>query len=132
LVVAVLRALIDERWAPHAALRALDTAALRRVFDATVVAADEALVENTALLEVLGRGPEPMRAGELWRQLAEETAIALVDDALGSALRIILERGCLARRIVRRWGPAPSATAVTDVYRELADCLVAGRSFVDG
>ncbi len=46
------------------------------------------------------------------------------------AVDMILERGPLSRRILAAVGPAPSRERMALVYRELADCLAAGRMFV--
>jgi hypothetical protein len=43
------------------------------------------------------------------------------------ALALILDEGCLARRILRRAGPQPERERVHEVYEELCRCLAEGR-----
>jgi hypothetical protein len=47
-------------------------------------------------------------------------------------VRTILEHGTLAQRIRIALGPAPTRARLGDVYRELCECLTAGRSFGAG
>jgi hypothetical protein len=42
----------------------------------------------------------------------------------------MLEQGPLARRILRAVGPECTKARLQEVYRELCDCLEAGRMFV--
>ena len=69
-----------------------------------------------------------MRA--LWQHLIETTLRSLTDGAAWEGpLRIILERGVLARRILRAAGDG-ARTRLQAVYRKLCDCLEQGRMFV--
>ena len=44
-------------------------------------------------------------------------------------LQVILDEGCLARRIVRAVGPTPERERIQSVYQDLADCLRTGEMF---
>ena len=130
LVSRTVHALVDEHGGVLDPLRALDTGALRRVFDDTTRAGDRAVVSDAALLRVLGVARPRLEAGELWATLAERVQQSDSSSArLDEALRVILHEGCLARRIVTALRGTPSPEAITGVYRELARCLLEGRSF---
>lgn len=129
LVGAVVRALCDERWVGLAELQALDTGALAAVLHAVVGPADATTIDDAALLRALGRRHDRMRARELWAELADELLDPRLPAGFRAAIGTIVERGCLARRILDALGPGFDRAAIDRVYRELAACLREGRSF---
>ena len=62
-------------------------------------------------------------AGSVWKHLATELLPA--GSEWHASLEVILERGTLARRILKAFASSP----LDAVYRELCDCLTAGRMF---
>lgn len=131
LIVAALRLLDAERWAPLAELQALPVAPLARVLRSCVRDAERAEVDDPALLRVLGLPATPAPAGEIWRRLAETAAAAGLLEAgpWDEPLDLYLSRGTLARRIVTALGPDPGRRDLERVYRRLCDCLAAGELF---
>jgi gamma-glutamyl:cysteine ligase YbdK (ATP-grasp superfamily) len=81
-------------------------------------------------------GTPPPTAGDLWRHLAAEAfAAGATDEAVfGGDLRVILDEGPLARRILRALGADAEVDAgleiprprLREVWGRLADCLAAG------
>ncbi|MDP2013660.1 MAG: glutamate--cysteine ligase, partial [Actinomycetota bacterium] len=65
----------------------------------------------------------------LWRHLIEMTSLDR-SAHWREPLRVMLEHGPLARRILRAVGPGGSKARLQAVYRALCDCLEAGRLFV--
>jgi len=131
LVVAVLRALCAERWCDLRALAALDTQELADVLWAVAKDGERAVVAHPGLLAALGRaGARP--AGALWRELAEATLhdSEPLDDEVAAALRVVLDRGPLARRMLGAAGPAPDRSAMLGLSTMLADSLRQGVPFV--
>jgi gamma-glutamyl:cysteine ligase YbdK (ATP-grasp superfamily) len=130
-VVAALRALVEEKWSSRAAQEALDSETLVGVLDTCIRDGDRALVDAPDLLACLGQ-PErrQMPAGELWESLVERT-LATGPDFHGwrAPLEVVLEEGCLARRILRRVGAADDRHRIDEVYRELSACLATGTLF---
>ena len=130
-VTAVVRTLYDAEWPPLPMQQAIGTDHLVSVLHACTRDAELAVIDDAGYLRLLGF-PDPLcKAGELWRHLIETTSLG------GSAhwhepLRVMLDRGPLARRILRAVGPGCSKTRLHAVYRELCDCLAEGRMFVDG
>lgn len=129
LVAKTVQSLVDERWVDLETVRALDTHALREVFDDTIRQGDRALVTEAALLRVFGLAT-PLEARELWAAVAGTVRDSAEEHGpLDDAVRVILEHGCLSRRLLDVLGPSPSRARIAEVYRELSRCLAEGRSF---
>jgi carboxylate-amine ligase len=126
--VGAVRALVEERWSSGKSQRDAPGAGLEALFTATLRQAEDASVSDRGYLELLGwSGEVPCRARELWRHLVEATVES--DPALrglAGPLRVILEEGCLARRILGCLGEGFDRAGLRSVYAELADHLQAG------
>lgn len=130
-VVAVLKALVEGRFAPAADLAEWGIDPLEEIFLATVRDGEEAQIGDLRYLEAFGLPGRPCSAGELWGHLAE-TLLPVDPGNNGTARNVldeILARGTLARRIVRALGKSPSLDRIRTVYRKLCDCLAGGRMF---
>lgn len=126
---AAIRALYEGRWAALADQQAFVTDALAMTLAACIRDADEAIIEDAAYLQALGFPGRRCEAGELWRHLVEVTG--LLDSASWrEPLGILLDHGPLARRILRALPADFTPDALRAVYRELADCLDAGKLFL--
>lgn len=138
LIVAVLRELIAERWQPLEAQMEWEVEPLVAVLDACIVDAEAALITSPQYLDALGvpassRSGKGVPASEIWRHLAQTCGVAS-----DPAVRTILDRGTLSRRILRALGfSARSAQPVrveperaAAVYRTLADCLSEGTQYI--
>ncbi|MDH3405252.1 MAG: glutamate-cysteine ligase family protein [Acidobacteriota bacterium] len=128
LTIAVLRLLTEEHWSGQRAQRALEVAPLARVLRRSIARGERARVDDAAYLAALGLPATPLSAGRIWRHLAAavRAAGAIDDGTFGAAVDTLLERGPLARRILRRLGPDPDRARLERVYRRLCDCLRAG------
>ncbi len=123
-----LRALCEPDRAHQARLRALSTAGLADLLERTTAQAERAVVDDADYLRALGLDGTVRSAQEVWQALAlRHLASGGERDEHGPALEVLLEQGCLARRIVSRVGEKPTREALTALYRELADCLREGR-----
>ena len=131
----VVAALCAERWSSSATQRAFTSAPLAALLGDAIRSGPDARVVDPAYARALGweRAALPT-LGELWQTLfASAVASAPESDAaLLAPVRTILEHGTLAQRIRAALGPAPARGRLTDVYRELCECLTAGRSFHAG
>jgi gamma-glutamyl:cysteine ligase YbdK (ATP-grasp superfamily) len=71
-VTAVVRALVDERWASGDAQRTWHEDALAKILAQTITDGDRAIVANADYLRLFGfPEPGPARAGDLWQHLIE-------------------------------------------------------------
>lgn len=127
---AVIRALYDDKWSTLAMQQAFGTDALANILLACIRDADQAVIDDAGYLRLLGLSDRQYRAGELWRHLINRTALNRSTFWV-ETLRVMLERGPLARRILRAVGPVCSKDRLHAVYLELCDCLEAGKLFVD-
>ena len=127
---AVIRALYDGKWSPLATQQALGTDALANILQACIRDAEAATIDDAGYLRQLGFPGGSCQAGALWRHLVE-TAAPDHDGPWHAPLRVILEQGPLARRILRAIGTDASKAHLQTIYRALCDCLEAGRMFVD-
>ena len=114
----------------------ITTRELASILDAVIREADRAKVEPARYREAVGLRRAGSRwARDLWWEIldgavpVEWVAEAERDSDGNDPLRTILEKGCLARRIVEALEPEPGRAELAEVYGELADCLAAGRVF---
>ncbi len=128
LIVAVIRALTEERWGPAAAQREWDERRLEKTLISVIRDAGAAMIDDAAFLRMFGIAEDRASAGEVWRRLYAELAPALTPDE-AAALAIVLEQGSLAERIAQAVGPAPSPDRLRRVYARLCDCLAQDVAF---
>jgi gamma-glutamyl:cysteine ligase YbdK (ATP-grasp superfamily) len=129
LVVGALKQLVGESWSSSAVQRTFSEQRLASILQDCIRDADEARITDAEYLRALGCTRE-QRAGDVWRSIAErvqreEPGFAEFEKALG----VILDRGCLARRIASAVGPRPGRDRLTAVYHEIATCLDRGQPF---
>lgn len=129
LVSAVLKALVAETWLPLAGQMSWRAERLEPILLRTIREAEQALLDDGAYLRAFGYPGERCRAGELWNHLASQS-----DPSGGEgekeALRVILERGSLARRLLLALGEGPSMEHLRHVYGRLCRCLAKGEMFL--
>jgi hypothetical protein len=108
----------------------MDTARLAGTLALVIRDADTAGIGDAEYLAALGISGRPRPAGEIWRELRERCLpLSDHDPAWDAPLAAILDRGCLARRILAALGGDVSRDRLVVVYRRLADCLEAGEVF---
>lgn len=129
-VVAVLQALVAERWTSTARQRAFDTAPLAALLRATARDAEQARIDDPAYLAQFGLADGPHTAGDVWRHLIETLGVLDADGGLWrEPLEVILRQGPLARRIAAQLSEDATPDRQRRVYRGLCECLAAGRMF---
>jgi gamma-glutamyl:cysteine ligase YbdK (ATP-grasp superfamily) len=131
LIAACLQALVRERWQPLAVQQAWPVEPLADILTATIRDGERAVIGNPEYLSQFGLATRPATAGRLWEHLAA-TLDAEQPEILcehRDALKIILTRGPLARRIRRALGPDPTRNRLDAVYADLCNCLACGRLF---
>lgn len=133
LIVAALKALTAERWIGYEAQKRWQVGPLAAIFEQTIRDADEAVIENSDYAGVFGMHADgAIRAGDIWRHLAEQLVDGPDDGEWQAPLEVILGQGCLARRILRSLDGNLSRSNLESVYRELAQCAASGELFNGG
>jgi len=128
--VAVVRALVEETWVGFEEQEAWHERELEEILLATIRDADHSILDDRRYLRVFGVDEDHVRADDLWRHLIEgHVATRPESAAAGAALRVILDEGCLARRLVRAAGQSPDRKRLHQVYARLGDCLSRGQAF---
>jgi gamma-glutamyl:cysteine ligase YbdK (ATP-grasp superfamily) len=131
LASAVVRALYSGRWSTLEVQRRIATGTLEEILLACIRDADLAVIDNAEFLALLGFPQKRCDANELWRHLfAQCTEDPLLSQVSRVPLDTILNRGPLARRILRALGRSFERPQLEAVYRELCDCLADGRMFM--
>lgn len=124
------RALCDPAPAHQARLRLLGTAQLSQLLSQTTEDAGSVKVDDRDYLLSLGLDGRARSAGAVWRALVDRDVSPSPEAAEHlPALEVLLEEGCLARRILGRVGEQPTREALASTYRDLCDCLREERLF---
>lgn len=129
-VVTAVRSLYREECAPLPAQQETGTDALAKILLACIRDAEQAVIDDAEYLRILGFPARRCEARALWRHLVEPMSGGDHWNTWQAPLRVILEQGPLARRILNAVGPACSRLHLEAVYRELCDCLGEGRMFL--
>jgi glutamate---cysteine ligase / carboxylate-amine ligase len=125
--IAVVRALVDEKWVSTSAQREWHECLLEPIFTAATERAGNAVVENGDFLGCFGFQDGKVTLRDLWAYLIETLDVTV--DGTRAPLDVIVRQGSLSERILRATGPTPHRERLRDVYRALADCLHQDRSF---
>jgi gamma-glutamyl:cysteine ligase YbdK (ATP-grasp superfamily) len=124
--VAVLRALVAERWSPLALQQAAAVEPLASIFLTTIRSADEAVIYDDDYLRLFGYTGDSCTVGELWQHLfAALPELTAESSPWREPLATIVDEGPLARRIL----DALPDNDLETVYEELCRCLAEGDLF---
>lgn len=130
LIVAVLKALTSGRWVSTYLQRAWSEHDLLPLFLQVIKDAGNANIVNRDYLLMFGlMKQEQMSAQKLWQHIFVELYGDL-SDGCRQHIAHILEHGCLAQRMLKHTGKAPTMDKLKSVYGELAKCLQEDRAFV--
>lgn len=128
--VAVLKALVNEKWCSTAAQQAVSVDRLYAVLMDAIRSGGRAVVSDTDFLKLFGITARRCTISELWQRMVDAAPPEL-DARTSPALTTILKNGPLARRIINRLNGTPASalpTALRTLYRELTECLEQGNS----
>lgn len=131
-IVVTLQALVKERWNSRQEQQEWTVDDLFPILLETVKRGGDAVIENPRYSRFFGwKCSRPATAGQLWSHLVE----TLFSDAGQNQtawlepLHVILNQGCLSKRILRALGDDFSRGSLESVYRQLAECLSCGKMF---
>ncbi len=130
LVVAAVRALVSQRYMDYSAQQRFDTRELAEFHQLSVVDAGEAGWPRGNYLSAFGLSDDALSVAEVWQSIAErELERGAEHEERDRALGVLLEQGCLSRRILRALGDDPSRARLAAVYQRLAECLASQQMF---
>jgi gamma-glutamyl:cysteine ligase YbdK (ATP-grasp superfamily) len=132
LLAAVLEKLCRERWGPVEKIKKIDTGPLADLFLAVFKDADATIFDHQAFLETVGlAGRGPLAARHIRRHLFESCLTdGDIDAETAKPVETILEKGCLARRILKALGKDARREKLHRVYADPCDCLAGGRMYL--
>lgn len=128
LICATLKALVDERWCSFAEQQSWSTGPLAKWLLAAVGDGERAKIEGSEYLSLFGYSGQRATMRELWQHLAVALRPKLVNKK-DLPLAVILERGPLARRILKTIGSTPTRKKLAETYARLSACLAQGEMF---
>ncbi|MFD2515700.1 glutamate-cysteine ligase family protein [Pontibacter locisalis] len=130
-IVAVLQALVSERWVKLGELKKWDEEKLSCILSDVIKNGQQTVIKDFTFLSVFGYNcSENCTVGELWKYLVKETMVLDDQPEIAYALHVILSRGNLSRRILEAVGENPSIEQIKKVYSQLTVCLHNGGVFL--
>ncbi len=128
--VALLRALVEERFVPLAAQEVVSTTDLAKLYRRAVREGEQATVESAEVLALFGQRA-PIALGRLWRSLFEGASGTRphldLPKFAEAPLEVLLREGPLARRQLRQLGAQPTRAQLRAQAVELAQAQAEGR-----
>ncbi len=130
-VSSAIESLVRGRWSDRDEQSAYPAGPLAAILERTIRSGEAAVIRNARFLKIFGYPETTATAADLWRYLVGEgfASGGISDGNFRKALRFILDRGTLSRRILRALGKDLSGRRQREVYRMLSDCLAKGRLF---
>jgi hypothetical protein len=127
----VLEAVVAGRLGNLERMRAWPTDRLAAILSDVIRDADETLIADADYGSALGcPASRPRRAIDLWSALLAAPGVGAEGGAdWAPALDVILDQGCLARRLLRRLDGDVDHDSLSRIFAELCDCLADGKMF---
>ncbi len=128
IVVALARALCEERWASLDRLQAIAVEPLAAIFQRSLREGGACSVSDRAFLDCLGVPEASVSLDQLWQTLY----LALQSEIPAeycAPLELILNRGSLSRRILGALPKGFGRIELAEVYSRLSKCLQLGEMF---
>lgn len=126
-IVAVLKAMVAERWQPFVVQAAVPVARLAELFVSVIRDAERTVLGDPDYFRMFGLDEKKLTAGEFWQALVEKNLGR--DAPYRLELDVILQQGPLGRRILKAVDSDFSHEKLLDVYSRLCSCLESGEMF---
>lgn len=133
LTIAVIKKLVSEEWSSLSEQQLVDVEQLRDILDGTVRDADLANLKDVQFLRHFGIQAGSVTVREFWREMFDQVCDNIMKEVpeVIPAIEMILDRGCLARRLLSVHGTSPTKAQLTQIYHRLAVCLAHGEMFLE-
>lgn len=129
LTIALVRALAEGRLSPLAEQRTPPESDLAAIFLRCVRDAGDARIDEPWFLAMFGES-SPASAQELWNRIAARVLPhGATDPKVDAALKVLLEKGCLAKRLRGALAGDVSKESLFATWSRLCDCLAKGEPF---
>ncbi len=131
LITSTLQAIAEERWDSFSSQAEWSEQALSQIWRDVIRDGQSTIIHDQAYLAAFGYREATATARDLWQHIYRQVfdAYTPYDTDLKQAIEHILERGNLAERILMRLHNDTRTESIVEVYRELTECLSAGKMF---
>jgi gamma-glutamyl:cysteine ligase YbdK (ATP-grasp superfamily) len=131
LVSGVLKLLTEGAWSSPERQQTQAVEPLSRLFRRVLARGETAVVDDEEYLSLFGIAEPSATAREVWAYLAAETfGTGAAPGVFREPVELILEEGCLARRILHALDGDLSRENLRRIYERLASCLDEGEPFL--
>lgn len=130
-VIEVIKALTNGKFIDYESQIKWRTDTLAPLLDQTAEKAQDALITNAEYLNVFGYPDKSATAGQLLRHILD----SMLKESNGTLQRwkqqldVIIDKGTLASRILKKVDNGQSRESIIAVYKELSGCLAENRMF---
>ncbi len=128
-VSGVVKAIYQQKTASLVDQQAIHTDSIVTILRHCIQDAEQATIADPEYLRLLGFAANRCTAGQLWQHLIESLIETKIIDPWRKALKIILEQGSLASRIIQALNQDFSRQHLQLIYHELCNCLETGQMF---
>lgn len=130
-IVAILQALVYEKWSKLSSQNQFSSEKLRAIFDEVIINGQQTVINDSTYLSLFGYTKAAhCRVKDLLVHLFEEVSAAIVEKNYLQALQRIIQEGNLAERMLARFAKNSSTEKIKEVYQELVMCLRDNEMFV--
>lgn len=128
-VVAILQALITEKWLKFSEQLTFKEEELLQIFLSVIRDGMNASIEDKNYLKLFSYPESKATAGDLWRHLYQEVKENKNISPHLAQIEHILAKGNLAERILQALNNSTKSDKLRLVYQQLSECLESGEMF---
>jgi len=130
LIIEILKKLVDQSWADFDDQASFSEEDLSKIYQESIVHGMQAKITNSAYLKLFGleNKNQNLILKDLWQHCVNKLG-ALAEPYLDN-IKIILESGCLAERMLKNYSKNPSPEKIREIYQDLRLCLERGEAYV--
>lgn len=130
LVIETIKALVNEEFICRQDQMKWNEKPLAQILEAGVEKAERAVIVDKEFLTVFGSKANSLTAGELWKHIFIQLKGRSGLNKKTNTLEFILNEGSLSTRIMKALNGDYAIPSLTNVYRELSQCLAQNRLFL--
>ncbi|HMP98810.1 MAG TPA: glutamate-cysteine ligase family protein [Cyclobacteriaceae bacterium] len=131
LVIETIKALAKAKFIDLESQMKWKTEHLASIYEACIIHAENAIIDNQEYLHVFGVKQASITAGALWKHIYNLLISSNPTiESWKAELNVILQEGTLASRIKKVLGESADHESIKVVYKRLADCLHQNKLFI--
>lgn len=130
-VIETIKMLVDEELSSYDFQKSIPSEPLEIVFRAVIKTGESALITDENYLKALGLPANMVTAADVWKMLVKRISNrknSIVPFYL-EPLEVILSKGSLSTRILKKIGHNLSAEKLNEICRQMCNCLQDGTMF---